>query len=71
MTDQEFINLILLSIDSEQTATTETELDELDNWYSLASMIVLGLLADHFDKHITAEHIRKCTTFQDVLNLRI
>ena len=69
MKKQEFIDAILDEIESETKATPETQLMEVDMWDSLASMITIGLAAEHFDVDLTAPQIRECITFDDILNL--
>ena len=69
MTKQEFINLILDEIESEEAATPETELMTFPQWDSMASMITIGLALEHFDVVITAPQLAKCIYFDDILNL--
>ena len=69
MKKQEFINLILIEIESDSTATLETELSEISEWDSLASMITIGLIYEHFDVVIKAPQLGECITFNDITNL--
>jgi acyl carrier protein len=69
MTDQEFIDEILEAIDSEDTATPETELLAVDNWDSLASMITIGIAEDNYGVLLTAAQLRECVTFADIIEL--
>ena len=69
MEKQDFINLILLEIESETKASPGTELMELSEWDSLASMVTIGLIAEKFDIIVTAPQLRDCNTFEDILKL--
>lgn len=71
MKEQDFINLILENIDSQELATPETKLIDFPDWNSLASMVTIGLAADIYKANLTSDQLRKCETFNDIIKLCI
>lgn len=69
MTKQQFIDLILSEIESEQKATPNTELSSIDGWDSLATMITIGISQDNFNTLLTAPQLRDCNKFDDIIKL--
>lgn len=69
MTKQQFIDLIIQEIESDTQATENSELLSVSGWDSLATMITIGLTADHFDTVLTAPQLNECNTFNDIFKL--
>ena len=51
---------------SEITATTKFQ--ELDEWSSLTTMIVIAFINTEYGKNITGAEIRNCETVEDLYN---
>ena len=69
MTEQEFIEMIVEEAGlPPQEVTPETRLEEV-GFDSIANMIVITLIDQHFEKQITAPIVGQCTTFGDVYKL--
>ena len=68
MTEQEFIDMIIEEAGLGVEATPETKLDDV-GFDSMANMIVVTLIDQHFEKTITEPINRTCDTFGDVYKL--
>lgn len=66
MTKEEFIELIIEETGLEATPETRLEAAGFD---SIANMIVITLIDEHFGKTITAPILRECETFDDIYKL--
>lgn len=51
------------------TLKPEIELENLDEWDSLASLSLIVLLDERFGKEIGGEDIKKLKTIQDILDI--
>jgi len=49
--------------------TAETKFRNLDEWSSLAGLMVIGMVQDEYDKQLKADQLRKCETVEDVYNV--
>lgn len=68
MTDQEKLAILedIMELD-EGTLTADTDLDDIEEWDSLAALSFVVMLADDFGKKITGAEIRAFNTVQDML----
>lgn len=46
-----------------------TEFRDLDEWSSIAGLMIIGMVQDEYGKQLKADALRKCTTVEDVFNL--
>lgn len=57
----------------EETDASEIQSDtcfqQLDEWSSLTSMIIIAFVKTEYDKTITGKEIRECETVEDLYNL--
>lgn len=58
-----------LEIENVESLTSETAFRDLDEWSSLAVMILIAFYDENFEKEIGEKDIRSCTTIQDLYNL--
>lgn len=66
MKKQEFLNLVIESADLEERITPESDTTGMD---SLTSMIIQGLISEHFNVFLSAPSIRTCDTYDEILKL--
>ena len=52
----------------EGTLTTETVLDDLDEWDSISALTLIVMLDERFDKTITGAEIKALNTVGDILS---
>lgn len=71
-TIEEFIEQFLIAVDFQDpvTVTAETVLVELPEWDSLAALGVIVMFDIEFGKTITGDHLKKCSTIEDLYKLR-
>ena len=69
MTNQEKIAMLeeMLELD-EGTLTEDTVLSELEEWDSMASLSLIVLLDEEFDKKITGKQIKEFVTVKDIID---
>ena len=73
MTIQEFITKFAEAVEIEDVASLkgDTPFRELDEWSSLAVMILIAFYDDEFRKQIGEKEIRQAQTIEDLYNLAI
>lgn len=73
MTIQEFITKFAEAVEIEDVTSLkgETPFRELDEWSSLAVMILIAFYDDEFQKQIGEKEIRQAQTIEDLYNLAI
>ena len=73
MTIQEFITKFAEAVEIEDVASLEddTPFRELEEWSSLAVMILIAFYDDEFQKQIGEKEIRQAQTIEDLYNLAI
>lgn len=70
MTVQEKLALIEETLElDEGSLTPETELEDLDNYDSMAKLSLIVMFDDEFDKKITGNEIKAFKTVADILAL--
>lgn len=69
MNKEEKIALLedMLEVD-EGTLSEESVLDELEEWDSVASVSLIVLMQDEFDKRMTARDVKAFVTVKDILD---
>ena len=70
MTDQKKLAMLeeIFEMD-EGTLKVTDELEKLDCWDSMASLSLIVLFSDNFDKKLTGEMIESFVKVQDILNM--
>ena len=73
MTIKEFITKFAEAVEIEDAASLkgDTPFRELDEWSSLAVMILIAFYDDEFQKQIGEKEIRQAQTIEDLYNLAI
>lgn len=68
---EQFIEQFLIAVDFQEPVevTAETELANLPEWDSLASLGVIVMFDTEYGKTITGDDIRKCVTLADLHKL--
>ncbi len=51
------------------TLEPDMELDSVDGWDSMASLMFIVLMDEQFGKEVNGEDIKKLTTVQDILDI--
>ena len=51
------------------TLEPDMELDGVDGWDSMASLMFIVLMDEQFGKEVNGEDIKKLTTVQDILDI--
>ncbi|GAA3508757.1 hypothetical protein GCM10022393_20530 [Aquimarina addita] len=54
--------------DTSVPISAETNFKDLDNWDSLTTMLVIGMVKTDYDTDITATEIGECNTVLDLFN---
>jgi len=54
--------------DNSVSVNEETKFKDLDNWDSLTTMLVIGMVKTDYDKDISATEIADCDTILDLFN---
>lgn len=68
MTDMEKIALIEETLDlDEGTLTPETELDDVDEYDSMAKLSLIVMFDDEFGKKLTGDEVKGFETVADIL----
>lgn len=70
---QEFINKFAETIEIEgvSAVTGETRFRDLDEWSSLSVMLLIAMFDEEFNKEISGNDIRSCTTVADLYNFAL
>lgn len=67
MTKQEFIEELQEELEFEETLTLDTQLKDLDEWDSMAAMVLIGFVGDNFNKTLTADDLKEMTTIDSLI----
>lgn len=63
---QKFIEKFAEVLDTEEVLTPDTIYADLDEWSSMAVVQLIVMIDEEFEKNISANQIRKCSTIQDL-----
>jgi len=58
-----------IEIENVESLTPETAFRDLEEWSSIAVMMMIAFYYDEFEKEIGGSDIRKCNTIQDLYDL--
>jgi len=69
MNKDELFNQIVEELDSDDEITMESELEEIDEWDSLAAMAVIALIKKSCGKDVTMNQVNECDTIAQLVEL--
>ena len=67
MTKEEFIDLFKEEVEIEEELNEESDLTALEEWDSMAAMVVVSIADEHFGVKLSAEEIGKLTKVKDLI----
>lgn len=67
METSKFLELLVEELELESPLTVDTNLKELDEWDSMAAMLLIGVVSNEFGKTLSAEDIKSLTTVQSLI----
>lgn len=67
MTTQEFILGLQEELELEITLESTSKLKELDEWDSMAAMVLIGFVSNEFDVILNPEDIKEMTTIDSLM----
>ena len=69
MTKQEFISGLKEELEVEVTLENTTNLKELDEWDSMAAMLLIGYVSNEFAVTLNADSIKNITTVESLIEM--
>lgn len=67
MKTEKFLELITEELELDSLVENNTNLKELEEWDSMAAMLLIGLVSNEFDKTLSAKDIGEITTVQSLI----
>jgi acyl carrier protein len=67
MTKQEFISGLQEELDFETILTKNTNIKDLDEWDSMAAMVLIGFVSNEFDLILSPDDIKEMTTIDSLI----
>jgi acyl carrier protein len=67
MKNDEFIARLKEELELEADVNNLTQLKELDEWDSMAAMVLIGFVSDNFSLTLTADDIKEMTTVDSLI----
>jgi acyl carrier protein len=68
MTKSEFVTALAEELELEVEINESTDLKGLDEWDSMAAMILIGYVSNTFDVTLTADDIKEISTVESLIN---
>ena len=68
MTQQEFILELQEELELETVLNGSTKLKDLDDWDSMAVMVLIGFVSNEFDVILNPDDIKEMTTIDSLMN---
>ncbi len=68
MTNKEFCEGLVEELELEVEIDTNTNLKELDEWDSMAAMILIGYVSNEFGITLNADDLKEITTVDSLIN---
>ena len=65
----EFLELLVQELELENTLELKTDLNALEEWDSMAIMVVISLASDHFGVVLTGVELECITYVEDLIKL--
>lgn len=69
MTQQEFIQELEDILQCDQAIDAQTALRDMEEWDSLAFMVIIAFFSKHFNQTITFQDLKSCNTPADIILL--
>jgi acyl carrier protein len=66
---EQFLKNVQEVLESDETLTETTVLEDLDVWDSMAFIALLSFFDEHFDITVSSDALESCKTVGDLLNL--
>jgi acyl carrier protein len=67
MKKEEFISKLKEELELDSEINNTTELKELDEWDSMAAMVLIGFVSDNFGLTLTADDIKNMSTVDSLI----
>ncbi|TWI19969.1 acyl carrier protein [Sphingobacterium siyangense] len=67
MNTAKFLELVRDELELDSDLHVSTNLKELDEWDSMAAMVLIGLVSNEFDVNLTGDDINSITTVQSLI----
>jgi acyl carrier protein len=68
MKKEEFLKELIEELELETVVTLDTNIKDMDEWDSMAAMILVGYVSDTFDVTLNDDDIRSLTTFRSLMD---
>ncbi|MFN4198152.1 MAG: acyl carrier protein [Flavobacterium sp.] len=68
MTKNEFVSALAEELELEVEINESTDLKGLDDWDSMAAMILIGFVTNTFEVTLTAEDIKEISTVESLID---
>lgn len=69
MATAEFLAQLQEMLQTDAALTEDTALKEMEEWDSLAFMVLIAFFDKHFGKRVTFDDLKNCTTPADLITL--
>ncbi|MBR2141982.1 hypothetical protein [Anaerovibrio sp.] len=69
MSEQDFIDMMVELMDTEDEITIDSVLDELEDWDSLSYVVFLARCSKDAKSHIEPQEVRDAKTIRDLFDL--
>ena len=67
MTKQEFISALQEELELEEVLGFETNLKDLEEWDSMAAMLLIGYVSNEFNVTLNSEDLKDMTTVESLI----
>ncbi len=68
MTNQEFCSNLAEELELEVEINLSTNLKELEEWDSMAAMLLIGFVSNEFNVTLTSDDLKEITTVDSLIN---
>lgn len=68
MTNQEFCSNLAEELELEVEINPSTNLKELEEWDSMAAMLLIGFVSNEFNVTLTSDDLKEITTVDSLIN---
>lgn len=68
MNKQDFISELQEELEFDTQLSEDTNLKDLDEWDSMAAMILIGYVSNNFDLTLTADDLKDITTVSSLID---
>lgn len=67
MKKEKFIEILTEELELSESLTLNTNLKELEEWDSMAAMLLIGVVSNEFDLELNADDIQEIDTVQSLV----